>query len=330
MHRIRLLGILLVTVSLSTALVSADDRAARFEPLVNHIVESFNAGDYNSLRRDFNDDMAAALPTGQTVQFFGTVMAEAGSITDVGEPTFPMPSVAEYPITCERSLFTLQVALDADDKVAGLRLKPRHEEPPDVPAQNQVSLRLPFDGRWYVYWGGDTEDVNYHVHTPNQRHAFDMVIVDDRGSTHSGDGSSNKDYYCFGKKLLAPADGVVTDVINGVRDNEPGTMNPYSALGNTVIIKHSDNEYSVLAHLKYAGVMVAVGDSVKQGAVIGLCGNSGNSSEAHLHYHMQHTNVIPDGIGIKCIFDSVVVVRDGDPETRVNYSPVQGDMVGME
>jgi len=123
---------------------------------------------------------------------------------------------------------------------------------------------------------------------------------------------------------------VVTDVIDGVRDNVPGSMNPYSALGNAVFIQHREREVSVLAHLKRSSIRVKVGDRVERGQVIGLCGNSGNSSEPHLHYHLQNTPVIQDGTGIKCYFRTVVVTRDDKTEPRKNYSPVKGDVVADE
>jgi len=61
--------------------------------------------------------------------------------------------------------------------------------------------------------------------------------------------------------------------------------------------------------------------------VIGLCGNSGNSSEPHIHFHLQHTPVLQDGRGIKCLFERVKVVRDGKTEERKEYAPVKGDII---
>jgi len=64
---------------------------------------------------------------------------------------------------------------------------------------------------------------------------------------------------------------------------------------------------------------------VAAGETIGLCGNSGNSSEAHLHFHLQQTPVVQDGMGIKSFFHSVKVERDGKTEALRDYSPVRGD-----
>ena len=104
-------------------------------------------------------------------------------------------------------------------------------------------------------------------------------------------------------------------------------MNPLSALGNAVFIRHGKQEVSVLAHLKQGSIKVKAGDAVKKGQVLGQCGNSGNSSEPHLHYHLQDTAVIQDATGIKCFFERVVVEKKGDKSTRENYSPVKGDII---
>jgi len=154
--------------------------------------------------------------------------------------------------------------------------------------------------------------------------------MNEAGKTHKAAGGANQDYFAFGRQILAPADGIVTDVINGVRDNLPGSMNPYSALGNAAFIQHSENEVSVLAHLKLDSIKVKVGDKVKKGQVIGLCGNSGNSSEPHLHYHLQNTTIIQDGTGIKCYFQNINLMKDGEEQPKVNYSPVKDDIIVVE
>jgi murein DD-endopeptidase MepM/ murein hydrolase activator NlpD len=66
------------------------------------------------------------------------------------------------------------------------------------------------------------------------------------------------------------------------------------------------------------------------GQKFGLCGNSGNSSQPHLHYHLQNSPVLQDGLGIKCVFQNVAVTRDGKTETRPNFSPVKGEIISPE
>ena len=150
------------------------------------------------------------------------------------------------------------------------------------------------------------------------------------GKTHRGDGKKNEDYYAFGREVLAPADGKVIEVIEGVRDNKPGSMNAFSALGNCVVIQHREDEVSVLAHFRQGTIKVKAGDAVKRGQVLGQCGNSGNSSEPHLHYHLQHSPIIQDGLGIKCVFQKMEVGKEGKRETRTSYSPVKGETVSPD
>ena len=159
--------------------------------------------------------------------------------------------------------------------------------------------------------GGETRELNQHHDSPNQRFALDLLGVGEDGKTQRGDGTRNEDYYAFGREVLAPADGTVMEVIKGVRDNTPGSMNPYSAVGNCVVIQHRKKEVSVLAHLKHGSIVVNVGDNVKRGQLLGNCGNSGNSSEPHLHYHLQNSPVLQDGLGIPCAFQTVVLTKDG-------------------
>jgi len=83
----------------------------------------------------------------------------------------------------------------------------------------------------------------------------------------------------------------------------------------------------VLAHFKRGSITVKPGDKVKRGQVLGQCGNSGNSSEPHIHYHLQHSPILQDGLGIKCVFEKVTLTKDGKTEPRENYSPVKGDVI---
>ena len=178
-----------------------------------------------------------------------------------------------------------------------------------------------------MFWGGNTKKLNYHYDVSNQKYAFDLIIVDNKKKSHKGKGLANKDYYCFGKKILSPANGVVVEAVDGVRDNKPGIMNDYFLTGNMVFIKHSKNEISVLAHLKQGSVKVKAGDKIKSGQIIGLCGNSGNSSEPHLHYHLQDNGIIQDGKGVKCFFRNVKINKKCETEHKKEYSPIKGDIV---
>ena len=85
-----------------------------------------------------------------------------------------------------------------------------------------------------------------------------------------------------GTKIVAVRDGVV------IRVKEDGSKGGWSrkfrSHGNNIVIQHSDNSRSGYWHLQKDGALVNVGDSVKQGQVIGLSGKTGYSSMPHLHF----------------------------------------------
>ncbi len=318
--------IVLVTLFLPVFLTAAETPTARFEKVVNRMVKAINEADYPGIQADFGQVMLDAFPLEKLKPFFENMTNVYGKIQELDSPKYTPPNQAVFPAHFERGFLDIKIVLDNQNKVIGLWFLP-HTEDITVPEKNETKLSLPFKGKWLVYWGGDTKELNNHHDTPNQKFAFDFLVADSNGNTHKGEGNANEDYYAFGKEVLAPADGIVTDVINGVRDNKPGSMNSYSALGNAVFIEHCDLEISVLAHLKLGSVAVKVGDKVKTGQLIGLCGNSGNSSEPHIHYHLQNTPVIQDGTGIKCFFRKLHVIDNGRSKTKPNYSPTKGQII---
>jgi Peptidase family M23 len=167
--------------------------------------------------------------------------------------------------------------------------------------QTKTELRLPFEGEWHVAWGGRTINYNNHATAPDQRFAYDFLIKKDEYSFRK-DGLNNKDYYCFNKKIFTPGDGNIVDVENSLQDNKVGDMPEVS--GNRVIIDHHNGEFSVLSHFRHESIVVTVGDTVKSGQFLGYCGNSGHSSEPHLHYHLQNTPVMFEGEGLPAQFQN--------------------------
>ena len=308
-----------------TASGQETDRSTK---VANQLVELINAADYAGIQAKFNNEMAAALPLEKSRAFFTGLTQQMGNIRKLGEPR-PAGGALVFPAKFEKGTLDLQIVLDSRGLIAGLSFTPHAAAKPAL-EKHQTQLSLPFKGSWLVFWGGDTRDLNYHHDVPNQRFALDLVGVGKGGKTQQGDGTRNEDFYAFGREVLAPADGTVIEVIEGVHDNTPGSMNPYSAVGNCVSIQHRGGEVSVLAHLKRASIVVKVGDNVKRGQLLGKCGNSGNSSEPHLHYHLQNSPVLQDGLGIKCVFQKVVVTKDGKTKTRTNVSPAKGEIIGLE
>lgn len=151
-----------------------------------------------------------------------------------------------------------------------------------------MNIQLPFFGEWFVsqgYQGNIT-------HKENWKEALDFVVVDETKHTFKGLGKSVTDFYCYSLPVLAPADGYVAEIADGISENEIGDIDLKENWGNTVVIKHADGLYSKLSHLKPHTILVQLNEFVKTGQVIGYCGNSGRSPEPHLHFQMQTTPYI--------------------------------------
>jgi len=180
--------------------------------------------------------------------------------------------------------------------------------------QTKTALRLPFDGEWYVGWGGRSINLNNHTEMPDQRFAYDFNIQKNH-SNYRSDGSRNEHYYCFGKPILAPGAGLICKVIDAVEDSPPEA--PGHGAGNLIVIDHENGEFSFLCHLKRGSVGVREGDRVVLGQVLGLCGNSGHSTGPHLHYHLQDSDVLFNGHGLPAQFQSYyadeVWIERGEP-----------------
>ena len=85
-----------------------------------------------------------------------------------------------------------------------------------------------------------------------------------------------------GTNILAVRDGIVTRV---KEDGSKGGWNKkYRSQGNNIVIQHSDNSRSGYWHLQKDGALVKVGDTVRQGQIIGLSGKTGYAALPHLHF----------------------------------------------
>lgn len=287
--------------------------------------KNYNSDNFESIFSSFSSEMQNALPIDKTKDFLTGLKAQAGKITKREFVKYEQ-TYASYKTTFERALFTVNISVDNNSKINGLLVKPFKES--DLPkiVRNTTKLELPFKGEWTVIWGGDTKELNYHVESEAQKNAFDMVVTDEEGKSYKSNGKSNEDYYAFGKELIAPCDGEIVLVVDGVKDNIVGEMNKFNAGGNTIIMKTSNNEYLVFCHFKHQSIKVKEGQKVQRGQLLGQCGNTGNSSEPHLHFHIQNVEDINMATGVKCYFNKIIV----NGQTKTDYSPIQKDKIKNE
>jgi len=125
-----------------------------------------------------------------------------------------------------------------------------------------------------------------------QRFAIDYVQVDSAGRTFTGARENNASYYAQGEEAIAVMDGIVTATKDSIPENIPGPTSRAVPItletvgGNYVIIDIGGGRYAFYAHLQPGSLRVKKGDRVQRGQVVGLVGNSGNSTEPHLHFHL--------------------------------------------
>lgn len=292
------------------------------DALIRHI----NAREAAAIFAMFSPAMKEAVPLDKLEPWTRSIIEHRGAIsgaTAISESD----RKGKYRLHAERGEWLLELTVGTGGEILGMKITdPPPPEPPVV--RSTISLGLPFRDRWFVFWGGDSLELNQHIQHASQRRAADLIVVDDHGKSFRSDGRRNEDYYAYGKEILAAADGKVVTVIDGVPDNEPGSMNPYFALGNAVIVEHESKVYSVYAHLKPHSVRAKVGAKIRRGQVLGLCGNTGNSSEPHLHFQLQDGPLFEKSWGIEPAIAGVQVVRDGKTLSGVDaYTFRKGDIV---
>lgn len=147
-----------------------------------------------------------------------------------------------------------------------------------------------------------------------QRFAIDFVKLGDDNKTFTGDQLKNESYHAYGNDALAVANGTVVEVKDSIPQNVPGLNSRAVPItletvgGNHVIIDLGGGHYAFYAHLQPGGIKVKLGDKVKRGQVIGLVGNSGNSTEPHLHFHISDSPSPLGSEGLPYRLDSFEIV----------------------
>lgn len=164
-----------------------------------------------------------------------------------------------------------------------------------------------------------------------QRFAADFFRVDARGATATG--PRNEDHLAWGAPVLAVADAVVAAAVDGIPDNEPGPteraveMSHGTVAGNHVVLDLGDGAFAMFAHLRNGSVAVRAGDRVERGRVLGALGNSGNSTEPHLHFHVADGPSPVDADGLPWVLDAFGVEGGPAPGQRSGVLPAEASVV---
>jgi murein DD-endopeptidase len=176
-----------------------------------------------------------------------------------------------------------------------------------------------------------------------QRFAIDWAQLYPDGKSYQGDPGDNRNYRAYGAEIRAVADGIVTQVKDGIQQNAPGAtsravpMTLETLAGNYVIVEIGRGEYALYAHMQPGSLRAQVGDKVREGQVLGLVGNSGNSSEPHLHFDICNANSALGCEGLPYAFASFEVEGHGwgwkssdahdAPVKHEMEIPLEGDVV---
>jgi urea transporter len=188
--------------------------------------------------------------------------------------------------------------------------------------RGKIRYQLPFYGTWYVWQG----EHGSKTHTGTQAYAYDFVVVDGNKKTYRALGLSLDDYHCFGLPILSPANGKIVAVVSHINDNPPGILNEAENWGNYVIIEHAQGEYTEISHFKQSSISAKVGDMVTAGQVLGLCGNSGYSSQPHLHIQRQKGPFV-GAETLPMRFSGITVVQDGEERSFDQSNLIEGTLV---
>jgi murein DD-endopeptidase MepM/ murein hydrolase activator NlpD len=194
---------------------------------------------------------------------------------------------------------------------------------PRLPAR---AVAAPVDGRWTAVNSPVSRVPSHGIHSNGQTFSIDLVYEPREGARPEfGGGAAFRppgDFPVFGQELYSPADGEVVAVHDRERDHRSRSTWPAIAymlaegfvrelggarriLGNHVVVDLGDGTYAAFAHLQRGSVAVRPGQTVRRGDVVGRCGNSGNSSEPHLHFQLMDRPTPFTAAGLPFVFTDV-------------------------
>ncbi|HEX6084026.1 MAG TPA: M23 family metallopeptidase [Thermoanaerobaculia bacterium] len=172
-----------------------------------------------------------------------------------------------------------------------------HAVPPGA-----IDLAFPLrDGAYLIGHGGSTSASNMHHSHPQQKYALDIVKLNRAGMRARAISPADlRSYAIYGATIGSPCNGTVLVAVDGL----PDTRDEKRLAGNHVILRCGDADVW-LAHMQRGSVAVRPGMQVRSGQPLGRVGNSGNTTEPHLHVHAER-----NGAGVPATFDGDWLVRN--------------------
>jgi murein DD-endopeptidase MepM/ murein hydrolase activator NlpD len=161
-----------------------------------------------------------------------------------------------------------------------------------------------------------------------QRFAIDWVQMKTENATHTGDPKDNKNYRAYGADVLAVTDATVAATKDGIPQNVPGIdsravpITLETVAGNYIILDLGGGNFCMYAHLQPGSLKVKVGDKVKRGQTMALLGNSGNSTEPHLHFQVMDAPSPLGAEGLPYLIDSFELLSGQYAGKKENALPM--------
>jgi len=152
--------------------------------------------------------------------------------------------------------------------------------------------------------------INGDLETP-EHFAIDFMQIGPNNSCCNGPPQALSSWLGYGTPVLAVADGVAVEVVDGMPDQqhpptiEGGPFGPANAPGNHIIEDIGGGRYVQYAHLKPGTIPAGVrqGAALRAGELIGRLGSSGNSAAPHLHFEVTDRPP-PVATGLPFVFDT--------------------------
>ena len=142
---------------------------------------------------------------------------------------------------------------------------------------------------------------------PAEHFAIDFVKLNHEGLAFHDDPRKSENWFCYGSEVVAAASGIVVEAVDQYDNqipNQPAVnVTAVNAAGNHVIIDMGAGHYALYAHLAPHSVSLSLGQYVRQGARIGLIGNTGSSTAPHLHFQVMNRPSALDAYGLPFLFD---------------------------
>lgn len=178
-----------------------------------------------------------------------------------------------------------------------------------------VEINFPLErGLFYAAQAGNKQAMNGHMKVigqseyRGQKWALDILELNILGFRARGIYPGDLDsYYIYGTPVYSPCTGGIAASENDLPDLIPPEKDEENLAGNYVKIECEEGFFLILAHFRQGSLLVAEGDVISAGSRIGAVGNSGNTSEPHLHIHAQA------GEGAEYLLDSdplPIIFRD--------------------